>query len=453
MLSLGRNRIFQRLILIAAIAVCVVCGAVALRSSHAATASIQNEPESGVTIKGALPKPDSSASGGKSLSFQVAPRYGVLGTDAQYRTADEAAGIKFFEFDLDWSQWEPSQDTFSSSYERQVVSMLQTYAAASDTIAVGVGLQSPPAWVSQLPNGQLKDQNGNVAQLAPNYEFSPEVQAAMKTYVTHAVKALGPLVDQYRIGYGQYGEIQYPNPVQNIPNTWYIGSVPATLPAGVSPNPMPGWIPGTPSWQGKSVTVAMATNWYDWYSGSLQITQIAEANAMRSAGFIGQIAILAAGQGADPFTYQYRLNKLLAGEESDPYGTMNTGTTYQYIIPYIKAHVAGPLIVDATSAGDGSGTSGQLNCQPSDSAMSTAPGSTDSMGWATTRYIHALTVQSGLPFEIESAGGASTIDVVFAQNKMCNSLFLQWLNDPMLAGVWGNVSRQQYADSIKQNPL
>jgi len=396
--------------------------------------------------------------------------YGVLHAVPQYQSLDQQAGIRLFVVSINWRDWEPSLGSFSTAYIDSIKKLAQGYVDAGDIVVADVGLQYPPAWVSTLTNGALKDQNGNVARLAPNYEFSATVQAAETTYITNVAQTLGSRVSQYRLGLGVNGEMDFPPGASADPaGTWWIGSADTDVPAAVGANPMPGWTPGSSTWNGSTVTVADAQNWYDWYLHALENGLTVEGNAFRDAGFTGQLALLSPGVGVLPALYKSRINALLGNPDgADFYGTMNTGTAYQYTIPYLIKHVRGPLIVDGTGGGDSSGASGQINCQPGDERVNAAPGSTAMSGWSSIRWTHALAAQNGLRYELENATFNSSITYVFGLFLSCHAQYLLWLNDESLEGGFrsghvqlayqnsGSVdpfNEPTYASEIKRNPL
>ncbi len=436
-------------------------GARMLLRSYALTPYAAAEAESGTLAGAAAKQPDPTASGGEAVRFgsssnRIFPReYGVLGSDPSRQATDDGAGIKFHEIDVDWASWEPTQNQFSTSYGNAIKTEVQNYVKAGDTVSISIGIQQPPSWLSSLPDGTLRSQSGEVAVLSPDYEWSAAVDNAMGVYIKEVVRTLGMNVSQYRVGMGEAGEAMYPDPVTNAPSTWWTGEGFSDLPAGLSANPLPGWTPGSSSWNGQTVTSAKATTWYNWYISGLMNALVTEANDFRGAGFSGQLAFLAAGEGAEPPLYQARINALLGDTGSDYYGTMNTGTEFQHTIPEFISRVSGPLIIDQTGAGDGSGEAGQVDCQAGDKNISVSPGSSAMSTWGGTRWVHALAVQSNVPFEIESQGSNDNFATVTGLFTSCDAQVLQWAWDNNLydGGAGGDVQLSTYKAYIAQNPL
>jgi hypothetical protein len=379
----------------------------------------------------------------------VPPRlFGMLDAQPQYERADRRARAPAFMINVAWDRWEPEPGAFSASYAASIRREVAVYLNRGDVVSIDPGFQTPPAWVAELPHATLTDQNGAVAPLQPNYEFSAAVQSAVRTYIFNLVHALGRGVAEYRLGLGSSGEVMYPDPTESPATTWWIGSSQSDLPPGVGSNPMPGWVPGSDTWNAEPVTTEMASAWYDWYLGALEQAVINEGLAFRDAGFRGQLAILAAGMGATPPLLAARLDSRLDAADRDPYGTMNTGAVFQLTIPAIAARLSAPVIVDTTALGDGTGdSSADQACQPGDAAVDTSPGSTGMVGWSSSRWVSALAAKAGLLVEGENARFDSPLDTVFAELSSCRLSVFYWLNDSSLNGA-GPVTLGQYAERI-----
>ena len=215
---------------------------------------------------------------------------------------------------LMWNQWEPEQGSFDSAYISQQAATVAEYLSAGWTVAVDVGLQYPPSWALALPYGQLVDQDGN-ASGTPDYEFSAAVRAAAAAYISSVVSSLTG-VSYYRIGLSTSGEMLYP-PAPD--NQWWAfsplaqGSASGLAP-GVGAAPMPGWVPGTTTWDGEPVTQAMVRSWYDWYLGALINAHTWEIDSFRQAGYQGLLQYVMPGVGALPYLYQERI----AGDLAQP---------------------------------------------------------------------------------------------------------------------------------------
>ena len=107
----------------------------------------------------------------------------VLEADPQYLSADTAAGVRLAMVNLSWDEWEPRPGSFASAYIAQQEGAVAQYLAAGWTVAVDVGLQTPPSWALDLPYGQLVDQDGD-ASGTPDYEFSQAVRTPPATHIS-----------------------------------------------------------------------------------------------------------------------------------------------------------------------------------------------------------------------------------------------------------------------------
>ena len=97
------------------------------------------------------------------------------------------------------------------------------------------------------------------------------MQSLTSTYVTNVVSTLGSSISYYDLGASYSTESIYPTMMTN--QWWafdaYAQNQQSGLPAGVGANPLPGWIPGTPTWNGATLTNSQVQGWYNWYIGAL----------------------------------------------------------------------------------------------------------------------------------------------------------------------------------------
>jgi hypothetical protein len=358
--------------------------------------------------------------------------------------SDHAAGITEAMMNIDWSRWEPLPGVVNASYVSQQVSTANQYRANGWTVAVDIGLQSPPSWVLALPNGQLIDQNGQPSGSA-DYEYSQAVRTAAATYILQVVAAMGP-VASYRIGVGSAGEMMYP---EAPANQWWGFSEDAQhggldLPAGVPSTPMPGWVPGTTTWDGANVTGAEVSSWYGWYYGALVNTLAWEIRAFRTAGFGGELQLLLAGDGALPEIYDQRLAADLAPIPTDEFHTMNTGVVFWKMLPDLAAEVSlANAVVDITGVYDGTGTPRGNACEASDSAVSLAQADPWNSHWSDTRWVSYLSRAEGLTVMGENPGNTLATDVSGTINlaRGCGLTALQWAWDWQLHGTDPSIAQ------------
>jgi hypothetical protein len=373
--------------------------------------------------------------------------FGVLNADPQYLSADTAAGVRLAMINIGWDEWEPEQGSFDSAYISQQAAAVAEYLSAGWTVAVDVGLQYPPSWALGLPYGQLVDQYGN-SSATPDYEFSEAVRAAAATYISSVVSSLSG-VSYYRIGLSTAGEMLYP-PVTD--NQWWAFSPLAQgsasgLPAGVGVAPMPGWVPGSTTWDGAPVTQAMVQSWYNWYLGALINAHTWEVDSFRQAGYQGLLQYVMPGLGALPYLYQESIAGDLAPNPDDPDDTMNTGAVWWDVLPQLPLTGA---VVDISSVGDGSGSPLNNACQASDSSVNYTSQPSVILSWSATRWLSYLAGLYHLPVMGENPGNTapSQLPAIMSQVQACHLTVLQWAWDYQLNESGPYVSLSDYAAAI-----
>ena len=292
--------------------------------------------------------------------------FGVLLADPDYLSADTAAGLRLAMMNIQWNEWEPEQGSFDSAYISQQEAAVAHYLAAGWTVAVDVGLQTPPSWALDLPYGQLVDQDGNSSG-TPDYEFSAAVRAAAATYITSVVSSLSG-VSYYRIGLSTSGELLYP-PAPD--NQWWAFSPLAQgsatgLPSGVGAAPMPGWCRAHDMgrWTGENpghgavlVRLVLRCPHKCPHVGDPQLPP---------GGLPGTVAVRHARGRCPAGPLPKRIAAEPAPNSDDSYYTMNTGAVWWYVLPELPLTGA---VVDISSVGDGSGDPVNNVCQASDASV------------------------------------------------------------------------------------
>jgi hypothetical protein len=361
--------------------------------------------------------------------------YGVLATNPSRFQADTQAGFRLSEIDINWATAEPTKNQFASSYLRAIEAQIAEYHAAGWGIAISPGFQTPPSWLTGLRDGRLVDQNGPTRY--PNYEFSQAVQNATFAYVRRLVKALGPDVTQYRDGFSENGEMLFDD---TSTNAWYVFDRAAecddsTNLAVAHCDPMPGWIPGRGSYDGRRVTLKSATAFYDWYEGALQSLELTFIRTVRKAGFSGGFQLVMPGTGSGPTVLKDRLAARLAPGAFDSYSTMNTGANWQSLLSNPRLRKESGIVVDISSVGDGSGFPAPNNeCAPGDSTLTLAQADPWISGWSDTRWITYLARRNGYAVIGENAGNSDLQDLpaILDLVQSCGLLALQWAWDGQL---------------------
>ncbi|MCU1492131.1 MAG: hypothetical protein JWM85_3536 [Acidimicrobiaceae bacterium] len=356
--------------------------------------------------------------------------FGVLEANPADLAADYMAGIRLATVSLCWSAWEPRPGVTDASYRAHEQVAVNAFRKAGFAIAVDIGLQCAPSWVLNI--GQLMDQYGESSGTA-NFEFNAAVRSAAGHYMRQVVAALGP-VEYYRVGLSAVGEVLYPEAPKN--NWWAFDpnaqGIAHDLPKGTPPSPLPGWVPGTPTFRGAQLSQAQVARWYTWYlNASINATKW-EISTYRASGYTGLLQLVMPGDGAEPYLYNARIAADLAEVPYDPVHTLNTGAVWNVVLDKLAKYRE--LVLDISSVGDGSGSPSNNGCSPLDSSVPI--GSSAMIDWSDTRYLSYLARRHGLAVIGENPGNdpASALPAILRLVRSCNLGALQWAWDFQLQG-------------------
>ena len=222
------------------------------------------------------------------------PRFGVLGgsCDPDRVTALARAGVRLVEVGVDWGRFEPAPQRFDQGYIDDLRVRLARCADAGLGVVLTPGFQYAPAWVLDLPDGAYLNQYGKASPAhVPNYAFSATVRGAAQRYLDRFAAEF-PL-DRFaavRVGTSEAGELGYPSRQFGTKGNgfWAFDDAALTgngLPVGAEPNPMPGWLPGARTWQGRPVDTAAVRSWFDWYADSVARTVLWQIGLLRDRGY------------------------------------------------------------------------------------------------------------------------------------------------------------------------
>jgi len=266
--------------------------------------------------------------------------YGTLDTDASTAATESAAGVGMAMFEFDWAGFEPKQGTFSSAYLASMKADLDAYQAAGMDITLGLGLQDPPAWVFKLADATYVDQKGDVSAEA-DFVFSAAVRAAADTYLAQIAASI-PLSDFWaiRLTSGGDGEMVYPG----AGTYWAFNSSALTgngLPAGMTANPYPAWIPGTPG-----LTQDEIEQWVTWYVSGLDNVTDWQMQELNELGFTGYYETVTPGSGTRP-------DVLAAQEQRNlPDGTTGVGAVWNVYYSRLWYSSLDTFYTDASATGE-----------------------------------------------------------------------------------------------------
>ncbi|GAA4914869.1 hypothetical protein EV188_111114 [Actinomycetospora succinea] len=390
--------------------------------------------------------------------------------------ANRAVGIGLVEVEAYWDRYLPSgPGAVNAAYAADLRSRVTACLDAGIRVVVGPGTQYPPGWVRGLPGAALVDQRGkNSVTGAVDTVYSAAVRGAQNDYLRRLVAGLpSARLDGIRVGTSTAGEVGFPGPNEAgdgfLQSWWAFGAAPqqgSGLAAGTPATPMPGWKPGQPTWNGRTVTPAMAQNWFLWYSRSLLYGIKGQVDALRAAGYAKPVHVPSPGKGVLPADLTTAVNALLGGA-GDRDGSLGRGLYYVDQFPALAGNVAGPVVVDLTGVDDATAvtarglTPPQDRCAASDATTSVAAG-TPVQNWSNLRFARAQAARAGLAAVGENpgppaaeTGGTASSDPIAEQIRRspayargCDLLgfflaFESVLNDPA-----SGVTRQDYVRAV-----
>ena len=340
--------------------------------------------------------------------------------------AERRAGLTIAVMELGWDRYEPAPGQFDQAYVNGVRRQIATCTQVGLQVVLSPGLQYPPGWVHQLPSGDYRDQAGATPSgRAVNLVFSQAVRNAAASYLRHIDRDLGlRSFRAVRVGTSSAGELGYPGPHEGTGpyphNYWAFDAAAQTgagLAAGLRPSPVPGWTPGSPTWQGRPVTTAEATRWFRWYDRALVNAITWQLGLLRQLGYTGEVHLPLAGRGVLPPDLRTALDTRLNGS-GDPDGSLERGLDYLDQLPLIAraaaplpghSAAAGTVVVDITGVDDATAVLAraerprQDTCQPSDvDTIRTA--SLQFSRWPSLRWTSAVARRVGLPVLGENPG-------------------------------------------------
>ncbi|MDL5155694.1 hypothetical protein [Actinomycetospora termitidis] len=406
------------------------------------------------------------------------PAWGVLasGCTTSDIAANRAVGIGLVEVEAYWDRWLPtSAGVENTDYVADLSARVTACLDAGLRVVLGTGTQYPPSWVRGLPGATLVDQRGDSADTgAIDTVFSAAVRSAQDDYLRRIVAALPVArLDGIRVGTSAAGEIGFPGPNESgtgfLQSFWAFGADAQQgtgLAAGMPRTPMPGWVPGTRTWNGTTVTPAAARNWFLWYERSLMYAVKGQADTLRTAGYTGAVHVPAPGKGVLPADLTAATNALLNGT-GDRDGSLGRGLYYVDQFPVLAGNVASTVVVDLTGVDDATAvtaralTPAQDTCQAND-ATTSIQSSTPVASWSNLRFARAQAARAGLAAVGENpgppaaqTGGTSNSDSeaeqirrspAYARGCALAAFFLAFedvLDDPS-----SGSDRQDYVDAV-----
>ena len=396
------------------------------------------QPESG-------PKP---VTDGTDAAADLA--FGVLGSRCapDRLGALREAGLRYAEVGLSWESFQPAPDEYDPGYAALVRRLLDQCDSADIGVVLTLGLHSAPTWAAELPGGAYVNQYGDRGSAdAPNLVFSGTVRDAVRNYLARLHRDVDlNRVAAIRVGTGVNGELGYPGTESSGNHPFWAFDEAAQngvgLADGAAVSPMPGWTPGSPTWNGTEVSTEQVRQWFRWYSLSVADAVVWVVRTLREEGYGGDIHFPLAGRGALPADLEAALAARLDGT-ADRDGSLEGGLFYPEQLPHIAEELArteqpawGELYADSSSVDDATAvTARQLDppqdsCRPGDAdrELLTEPGVEK---WSSVRWTVANARKAGLPVMGENPGSPDTPGT--GGNELTDSSAEQMVRAPQYA--------------------
>ena len=284
------------------------------------------------------------------------------------------------------------------------------------------GFHYAPAWVSRLPGGAYRDQNGAAGpDDVPNLVFSTAARRAASDYLKRFAEEF-PLSGfaAIRVGTGEAGELGYPGRTFGTEGNsfWAFDAAAQSgegLPEGMRATPLPGWMPGSHVRDGREISTAEVRDWFGWYAESAARTVVWQIDVLRSLGFRGDVHLPLAGRGVLPDDMADATAAGLDGT-ADRDGSLERGLDYPGQLTIVADATrndarAGPdsVVVDATSVDDSSAVIARDLAPPQDSCLASdtalpPQGIAGVDQWSTFRWTIANARAAGLRVIGENPG-------------------------------------------------
>ncbi|HEY0933052.1 MAG TPA: hypothetical protein VGD91_04830, partial [Trebonia sp.] len=312
--------------------------------------------------------------------------------------------------------------------------------------------------------------------------FSAAVRTAAADYLARLGGDLG--LNRFRavrIGTTGTGEIGYPGPNDGGGggSFWAFDEAAqsgAGLAAGMTPNPLPGWQPGTGSWRGSPVAAAQVTAWFSWYRDASVDALAWQLTTLRGLGYHGPVHVPVAGRGVLPSGLAEALTSDLQ-TAGTPDGSLERGLDYPAQLRALAAldrrdrnSGGGGIAVDFTGFDDASAVRAralappQEGCRTGDTEAASRAG-LDVSQWSNQRWTTANARLVGLsvvgenpgpPDKAHTGGGPNSdssleqLQYAPAAARACGAaLFLWAFEDTLFDGRYG-TSLTELSERVRE---
>lgn len=317
---------------------------------------------------------------------RAGPSFGTLLTMSDTAAEEARAGVTAAMVEVGWRRVEPREGQFDDEFIQSLRGHIARLRGDGRTVTLDLAIHYAPAWILDVPDGRLVDDEGNVAD-GPNMIFNQRVRDSVESYLRHVAAGVDlSQVDAIRLSAGWYAEVFYPDSghywafdrnAQNGPD----------LPRSLPPNPLPGWRPGT----GK-LSIAEVRGWADWYVGALADVVNWQVDLWTELGYRHAFEVLTPGSGVRPRQYEQAVAQGL------PPGLLGAGGAWDVFYARLPRD---PRIVGyVSSVADNSG--GNDSCTPSDGSVPLD--SREAESWSATRWIARVARANGFAVSGENPG-------------------------------------------------
>ena len=255
----------------------------------------------------------------KTFAADPAHLFGALQMSAEHRAIGREAGWRVAVVPVSWDRFEPKPGVFDEKYIGELAKKKADLRRMGYKLQMDPGVQYPPPWVFELPQGRYRNQFGDLfvsrqpgANL-PNVVFNAGVRKHVADYLGGIFARLGNDWDFVRLGCAKFGELNFPDCRFNGHTNCYWafddlaqGKAPG-LAEGIPPCPVPGWVPGA-----SSPEHASAQNFAGWYLDCLKNYQDWQIATVRR-WYAGDVCLLYGSWGLRPGWIEEAVRGDLAG--------------------------------------------------------------------------------------------------------------------------------------------
>ncbi|MBI4976963.1 MAG: hypothetical protein HZC28_05740 [Spirochaetes bacterium] len=218
---------------------------------------------------------------------QPARWYGACQMDVSNAAKTSAAGLLVAVINVGWNRGEPKRGEIDKAYLASVKEKIAAFRKYGIEPMLDFGFQYAPKWLGEIAHARYVNQYGDayvpekIGAESYNAVFNREVRAREELWLKAVFDELGTDFKWVRLGWGYYGELNFPPAIKKQSNTyWAFDDIAqgksAGLADGIPPCPVPGWIPGTSS--GDHAKARAFVNWYldaqkNWHDWQIMTTR------------------------------------------------------------------------------------------------------------------------------------------------------------------------------------